>query len=221
MKFPYFKKFNPIDQTGDTTMTTARVSCVRIILLLLGVFLIGAGVCYARHPPTSIAGISLGSNIKSYPEITDTNFVKEVVVTNWHGFRKGIISYGVCRNKDTILKIDMKYADKSKAFYQVLYKKLLKAYGEPSIWNGDSFGVKYIWKWHFIDELNNRVSLTLQHNSKDSNETIGNMLKLSYPEKLEQERLCFMEQCRQSRELLAPERREELKKSDWHHLIPR
>lgn len=174
----------------------------------------------AQNAPTSIAGIALGSSIKDYPEITDTNFLTEVVVTDWHGFRKGVISYGICHHKDTILKIDMKYADKSRSFYKKLLKKFRKKYGEPDIWNGDSFGVKYIWKWHFLDQEDNRISITLQHNSKDANETIGNMVKLSYPEKLAKERACFNKQCKDSRMALDAKRQEELKKSNWSHLVP-
>ena len=170
--------------------------------------------------PISIAGISLGSNVTSYPDIVDSNFMKEVVVTDWHGFRKGVISYGICLSKNTILKIDMKYKDKSKKFYNKLLKKITAEYGDPDTWSGDSFGVKYIWKWHFTDKNDQRVTLKLQFNGKDSNETIGNMVKLSYPDKIADERRCFMDMCEENREGFDISRLEELKKSDWSHLIP-
>lgn len=188
--------------------------------ILQTTLLFSTGIAASENVPRSIAGISLGANINSYPEITDSNFLKEVVVTDWHGFRKGMISYGICLQKDIILKIDMKYEDKSKSFFKKLLKKFRKKYGEPDIWSGDSFGVKRIWKWHFVDKDNNRVNLKLQHNSKDSNETIGNMVKLSYPDKIENERRCFMEMCENLKKDIAPTRLEELKKSDWSHLIP-
>lgn len=190
------------------------------ILLVLAGLLVNSGYAAAQTSPSSIAGITLGSNINSYPEITETNFLTEVVVTDWHGFRKGIISYGNCINKDMIIKIDMKYEDKSKGFYQRLLKEFTNRFGKPEVWSGDSFGVKYIWKWNFRDKENNRVSLKLQYNSKDSNETIGNMVKLAYPDKLNEERKCFMEMCRQANQEIAATRREELKKSGWPYLIP-
>lgn len=174
----------------------------------------------ADKVPISIAGITLGNEISSYPDIVDTNFMKEMVVTDWHGFRKGVISYGVCLNKDTILKIDMKYEDKSKEFYNTLLRRIKEQYGDPDTWSGDSFGVKYVWKWHFTDKDNNRVTLNLQHNGKDSNETIGNMIKLAYPDKIADERRCFNEMCQETMMKFDLSRQEELKKSDWSHLIP-
>ena len=170
--------------------------------------------------PISIAGIVLGSDVKSYPNITDSNFMKEVVVTDWHGFRKGVISYGICLNKDTILKIDMKYEDKSKTFYNTLLKRLKSEYGAPDTWSGDSFGLKYIWKWNFTDKDQNRITLKLQYNGKDSNETIGNMIKLSYPDKIEDERRCFVQMCEENRVHFDGHHLEALKRSDWSHLIP-
>ena len=100
-----------------------------------------------------------------------------------------------CKNINQILKIDMKYEDKSEQFYQQLLGKFREQFGEPDAWSGDSFGVMHIWKWQFIDKDKNRVSLALQYNGKNSNETIGNMVRLSYPEKIEEERLCFAELC--------------------------
>ncbi len=175
----------------------------------------------AEQVPHEIAGIALGSPVDQYPDITQTNFMKEVVVTDYHGFRKGVISYGACRYINQILKIDMKYQDKSKAFYKNLLKEFRKKFGQPDSWHGDSFGVKYIWKWRFIDDQQNPVSMTLQHNSKDSMETIGNMVKLSYPARITEERACFNNMCEQSKENIDEKRREELEKSDWSYLIPR
>jgi hypothetical protein len=174
-----------------------------------------------ENVPHEIAGIVLGSSVETYPDIIQTNFMKEVVVTDWHGFRKGVISYGACRYIDQILKIDMKYEDKSKTFYKKLLKKFRKDFGPHDSWEGDSFGVLHVWKWHFIDKEQNRVNLVLQYNGKDSSETIGNMVKLSYPKKIEEERLCFNEMCEQSKENTDEKRREEMKKSDWSFLIPR
>lgn len=171
--------------------------------------------------PHEIAGIGLGTNIDDYPEIVGTNFLKEVVVTDWHGFRKGVISYGTCMHVDQVLKIDMKYKDKSEAFFKKLLKRYRKDFGKPDRWTGDSFGVMRVWKWQFIDEEQNRISLALQYNGKNSDETLGNMVKLSYPDKIEAERLCFIDVCAHSKEKIDPKRREELNKFDWSHLVPR
>lgn len=189
------------------------------LLLIISLFLFPAQLP-AENVPHQVGGIALGSRVDEYPDIIQTNFMKEMVITDWHGFRKGVISSGTCLHKDRILKIDMKYEDKSKSFYQQLLKKYRKKFGPPDSWQGDSFGVKYVWKWFFIDENQDRVSLALQFNSKDSNETIGNMVKLSYPGKIEEERLCFVEMCDDSKVKGDKELTKQPKKADWSFLIP-
>ncbi len=144
-----------------------------------------------------------------------------MVITDWHGFRKGIISYGTCKYVDRILKIDMKYDDKSEDFYEKLLKKFRDKFGEPNSWNGDSFGVVRIWKWQFIDQEKNQVSLVLQYNGKNSEETIGNVVRLSYPDKINEERRCFSDMCRHSKDKTDKKRREDLKKFDWSDLVPK
>ncbi len=171
--------------------------------------------------PHEIAGIALGSDVNNYPDIIQNDALKEVVVTDWHGFRKGFISYGTCKNINQILKMDMKYEEKTEEFYQILLRKFREQFGEPDTWSGDSFGVMKVWKWQFIDKEKNQVSLALQHNGKNSNETIGNVVRLSYPAKIEEERLCFLEVCQQNNMKAGAERRAEMKKFDWSHLVPR
>lgn len=172
--------------------------------------------------PTEIAGIHLGSNVLDYPHITQTNFMKEVVVTNWHGFRKGVISYGVCKYKDQILKIDMKYEDKSESFYKKLLKKYRKKFGKPDAFEGDSFGVMRIWKWRFLDADNNHITLALQYNRKNSNETLGSMVKLSMPKRIVEERKCFMTMCdEQNKYRKTKHRRTDDLAPSWEELIPK
>ena len=93
----------------------------------------------------------------------------------------------------------MKYQDKSKEFYQKLLQEFREEFGEPGLWNGDSFGVMYLWKWKFIDKKGDHISLTLQYNGKNSNETIGNIVKISYPKKMDEERLCFVDVCQHNK----------------------
>lgn len=171
--------------------------------------------------PHEIAGIELGSNIENYQYIEYSNYLKDVVIMDWHGFRKGIISYGTCHSPGNIVKIRMKYEDSSKRFFNILLKRFKKKFGAPNEWKGDSFGIKHIWKWSFKDKEGNRVSLLLQHNLQDQNETIGNQVKLSYPEMIESERLCFNRYCEEIRNTEEKKQKELLKKTGWEYFIPR
>lgn len=180
------------------------------------------GNLYAsNNVPHEVGGFSLGSDISEYPDAMDTNYLKEMVITDWRGFRKGIISYGICKHSNKILKIRFKYENSDKKYFHKLLKEFEKMYGEPDEWKGDSFGILHVWKWYFIDTDKKKVSLTLQHNLRNPNETIGNMVKLSYPDLLDEERLCFNEMCEEMKSDQDKQRLEELKKPDWQYLVPR
>jgi hypothetical protein len=175
----------------------------------------------AQNVPHEVGGFTLGSDVNDYPNMMDTNFLKEMVVTDWRGFRKGVISYGICKYENKILRIRMKYEDSSKKYYQELLNEYKKVYGAPQEWKGDSFGILHIWKWYFTDSENRAVSLTLQHNLRNPNENIGNMVKLSFPDMIEDERLCFNQMCEEMKSTEDKKHLEELKKADDRYLIPR
>lgn len=115
----------------------------------------------------------------------------------------------------------MKYENSTKKFFNTLMKKFKQKFGAPTEWKGDSFGIKHIWKWKFKDNDGNIVNLILQHNIQDHNDTIGNVIKLSYPEMVEQERLCFVNYCDESKTAEQKKQIEALKDSDWNFLVPK
>jgi hypothetical protein len=192
----------------------------KIISLFLFVFLF-PHQAVSIDVPHEIAGIRLGTSVDDYPNIEYSNYLKEVVVTDWHGFRKGIISYGICHTPGNIIKMRMKYENSTKRFFNTLMKRYKKKFGTPSEWKGDSFGIKHIWKWKFKDNEGNIVNLILQHNLQDNNDTIGNVIKLSYPEMVEQERLCFIKYCDETKNAEQKKQKETLKDSNWDYLIPK
>lgn len=175
----------------------------------------------AQEVPSEVGGFVLGSNVTDYPDLEYSNFLKEVVIYDWHGFDKGIISYGICAAPGEIVKIKLKYADSGKKYFKMLLKKYKDKYGKPTEWKGDSFGILHIWKWKFVDKNNNRVHLILQHNTKNPNENNGNMVKLYYPDNIVREQACFSKQYNQDISQQEKEKRMQRKKSDWNYLIPK
>lgn len=174
----------------------------------------------AVEVPHKIAGIELGTSVEAYPDFEFSNFLKEIVVMDWHGFRKGVISYGICHSPGVIVRLQMKYEDSSKEFFDTLFKRYKQKFGTPSIWKGDSFGIKHIWKWQFVDDQGRQVNMILQHNLQDENASIGNQVKLYLPELMEEEHLCFLRECEEAENSEALRRKQELKKSGWEYLIP-
>lgn len=190
----------------------------RIILLLI-MLLLPAFHCAAaeENVPHEINGFQLGKSIEEYDFITYRNYLKEVIVEDIGGFRKGFISYGVCDRPGEIVRIKMKYKDTTHKFYNKLLKSYKKKFGKPDEFTGDAFGIVLEWKWRFIDKNNEYITLTLQHNKKNIDENIGNMVKLTMPDRIKAERICFNKQC----DLKKQECPESMQSTDWENLIPR
>ncbi len=159
--------------------------CICFLSLSVPLFVYGADA------PLEFGGLKLGTDITEYPHLEYSNFLKDVVVTDWNGFAKGMISYGVCRDPGKIVKIRFKYMDTSKKFYRNLLKRYKEKFGKPGKWEGDAFGIQHIWKWTFVDGKQNRVVMIMQHNLKDAKLPIGTVVTLSYPDLIERERACF------------------------------
>lgn len=153
---------------------------------LLTVFLLLPVVC-AAAAPHEIAGFVLNQNIEGFRDrlLMETALpvryqenIEEVEIKPIKGYKTGLIGYATCVKPGHIVWIKMKYDDSSKAFFQDLLKQFKKRFGEPTEYRGDPFHIFVAWKWSFIDPDNNRISLTLQHNTLDSEEKRGTAVKL-------------------------------------------
>ena len=157
----------------------------------------------AAETPLSVAGYTLGQPIKDYAErvfmetalpVRYMENLREVEIVPQEGFKSGLISFGTCRQPGTIVRIKLKYADGSLEFYEELLKRFKQKFGEPDQYQGDPFRVFISWKWSFKDAQQNRISLILQHNLEDEEEKIGNALKLTLHNQLEEDARCFRQQ---------------------------
>jgi hypothetical protein len=206
---------------GRVSSTTVTTMLYLFKLFIISLIFFTPLQLSAHVIPHEIAGIRLGTNVEDYPDFELSNYLKEKVVVDWHGFRKGVISYGICYAPDTIVKLQMKYEDSSKQFFDTLMRRYKEQFGAPTEWKGDSFGIKHIWKWRFKDEDGRAVNMILEHNLQDINANIGNQVKLYYPELLENERLCFIELCEEATDPAKKARKEQLKQTSWELLIPK
>ncbi|MFQ6078221.1 MAG: hypothetical protein ACE5NJ_03685 [Thermodesulfobacteriota bacterium] len=162
-------------------------------------FFLFPGISLAQAPH-QVAGFTLGRDIANYAEmvkmdsalpIRHMEYLKEVEINDVEGFKSGLIWYGTCAKPGQIVRIKLKYADSTKRFYKKLLKLFKERFGEPGEWRGDAFGVVIAWKWSFTDNENNRISMILQHNTRDEEEKRGNAVKLTVWNLIEEERLCF------------------------------
>lgn len=201
-------------KTGNNSMKTSFfLSVISACLLFAGFSAYGA----EKTVPSEINGFKLGTSIEEYDFINYRNYLKEVVIDDIGGFRRGSISYGTCARPGEIVSIKLKYKKATRKYYKELLKRFKEKFGKPEEFTGDSFGIVLSWKWRFKDKDGNYISLTLQHNQKNVNETMGNMVKLSMPDRIAEERKCFLNTCA-TRQQTTPDA---MMDTGWNNLIPR
>lgn len=170
-----------------------------------------AAEAFAGETPLSVAGFTLGRPVETVADrvIMETALpvrymenLHEVEIRPTEGFKSGLIAFGTCRQPASIVRIKLKYEDGSLEFFEELLRRFKKNYGEPSEYMGDPFRVFISWKWSFTDSGGNRVSLTLQHNEQDEDEKMGNAVKLTLHNRLEDDARCFKENRLDRREAL-------------------
>lgn len=194
-------------------MTLHRILILSGMLLLLPAHFAPAG----DTVPQEINGIRLGASIDEYEFLTYNNYVKEVIINDIGGFRRGEISYGTCDRPGEIIRIKMKYKDSSRKLYNELLTRYRQKFGKPDEFTGDAFGIVLEWKWRFTDKDGRYITLSLQHNQKNIDENIGNMVKLTMPDRIIAERECFLKQCQVEKKACPAAMMEE----SWENMIPR
>ncbi len=150
-------------------------------------------------------------------------YLNEVEIKPLAGYKSGLITYGLCAQPGSVVRIKLKYRDSSRQFYDALLAQIKRRFGPPSEYKGDPFHIVIGWKWSFVSPSGQRVSLNLGHNTRDVEEKFGNTIKLTRTSAIEEERACFLRQNAAVREREA-DRGIPLKKmspEDWDRLVPR
>ena len=203
----------------------------KILIFSLGLMLfLFPDLCPAQAP-SQIGGFVLGGNISEYKDrvkmetampIRYAGYLNEVETNPIDGFKSGLISYGNCAVPGRILRVKLKYADSTKKFYEALLKRYKARFGEPQEWRGDPFHILIAWKWSFADSKNNQISMIFQHNTKDDEEKLGNAVKITLTNLLEQERTCFEKKYPDYRSAKPPQQAEKKPGSvRWGRLLPK
>lgn len=184
-------------------------------------FLWLTGLCLASGAPHQVAVFVLNRDISDFKQyvimetalpIRHMENIEEVETKPIEGIKSGLIAYATCAAPGHIVRIKLKYKDSSKKFFEKLLKRVEKKWGEPEEYRGDPFHIFIAWKWSFVDDNGNRISLTLQHNSQDRDEKRGNAVKLTMINLIEEDRRCY--------KIKALDHREKLRHRDWKLIKP-
>lgn len=200
-----------------------------MILGVIGIITLVLNGGYAAEVPHELAGFVLGGEMNDYKDLLKLDTIlpiryfetlKEVEIKEIEGFKTGLIIFGTCSEPWKVVRFKFKYADSSKKFYNKLLKRFKKRFGEPNEWRGDPFHIVLAWKWSFTEKDNNRISLILQHNTRDQEEKKGNSVKMTMWNLIEKETLCH-EKKRAETGKKSPKTGRKSKKIDWNIFIPR
>jgi hypothetical protein len=194
----------------------------KILMILTNLaFLWVAGICSAGEAPHQIAVFALSQNISEVKDyvimetalpIRHMETIEEVEIKSLEGIKSGLIGYATCKAPGNIVRIKLKYKDPGKKFYEQLLKRISKNFGEPDEYRGDPFHIVLSWKWSFVDKKNERITLILQHNSMDTEEKMGNSIKLTNRSLIEEDLKCYREK--------ALDHRQKLRFRDWKVMTP-
>ena len=192
-----------------------------LLFITILAFLWIAGSCPASEAPHQVSVFDLNRDIADFKDyvimetalpIRHMENIEEVEIKPIKGIKSGMIAYASCTAPGHIVRIKLKYQDSSKKFFENLLKQVKKKYGEPDDYRGDPFHILIAWKWSFIDKDGNHISLTLQHNSQDAEEKIGNAIKLTMTNLLEEDQRCYKQK--------ALDQREKMRQQDWKVMDP-
>ena len=193
----------------------------KIIVFINLAFLSIVGICLAGEAPHQIGVFSLNQDISKLKEyvimetalpIRHMENIEEVEIKPIKGIKSGLIAYATCSAPGHIVRIKLKYKDSGKKFYEKLLKEVKKKFGDPDEYSGDPFHIVISWKWAFVNKKNERITMTLQHNSMDTEEKIGNSIKLTNRGLIEEDGKCY--------KVKALDQRQKLRHRDWQVMTP-
>lgn len=200
----------------------------RVLPALVAAAALWATGVVAGDAPRGIAGFVLGQPIaeaagrvfmQTALPVRYMENLHEVEIRPIDGFKSGLIAYGTCRRPESIVRIKLKYADGTRNHFDDLLKRYKARLGNPEEYRGDPFGVFVSWKWSYTDPRLGRISLTLQHNREDEEEKLGNAVKLTLLDRLEDDAQCARQQPDVRRDLRAAEPPPSAGVS-WDRLLP-
>jgi hypothetical protein len=184
---------------------------------------------FAAEAPHHLGGFVLGGQIEAYKDLVDMDTsmgvrylesVQEVEIRGIPGIKSGIVAFGTCVEYGRILRIKLKYTDDSLGFFNEMMKRLRARFGDPDEYRGDPFHVVVAWKWSFKDAQGNRISLIIQHNTKDEDEKMGNAIKLTLSTQLEKEQACYEAKHPGHKTNKGDRKQPGNSVEDWKHFVP-
>ena len=173
----------------------------KLAALALTALLLAAPAAFAGTGfPLTLAGFTLGDNVRDHasccnldlasvnpdaPFLTEATLKADFVP----GVRGGSLTFANCKDTDKLVRIKIKFHDRSMALFERLLEKYQKAFGEPDSYQGDSFRNVVAWQWNF-SRRGQKVSVLLMW-SRDKETRPGVSIKMTLDSLLDSEYACY------------------------------
>lgn len=191
-------------QNGQVFFKKGGMLAMKRIMILCT--LVAALACPALASddfPLTVGGITLGEDIKKYTSccemqlahpMPDAPFLTEVHLTPDYipGVRGGSLTYANCAEKGKLVRVKLKFHDRSKDLFEKLLDKYTKRYGKPDSYQGDAFKNVIAWQWDFARN-GEKLDVLLMW-SRDKSMRPGVSIKMTITSLFESEYECFREE---------------------------
>lgn len=179
-----------------------KMYVIILAAIVCSVMSLGAPAMAGDEFPTTLAGFSLGDEVKIYSEYchlekavpgSDAPFLTEAVIKPdaLPGVRGGSLIFGNCNHKGELVGIKLKFHDRGKGLFDKLYKQYVRKFGEPDNYVGDAFKNVIAWQWVFKNDSNEEVSVILMW-SRSPQMRPGVSIKMVHRTREKQELDCYL-----------------------------
>lgn len=174
----------------------------KILVITLAALVLTAASAFAGNTfPDTLAGFKLGEDINQYESfcnmheanaMSDAPFLTEVLIKPdvLPGVRGGSLNYGNCQNKNKLVRIKLKFNDRSQKLFEKLLKRYKRAFGDPNGYKGDAFKNVIAWEWIFTNRDGEKMNVLLMW-SRDNEIRPGVSIKMTNVSLYDQEYDCY------------------------------
>eukprot|EP00831_Metopus_contortus_P064344 TRINITY_DN57605_c0_g1_i1.p1 TRINITY_DN57605_c0_g1~~TRINITY_DN57605_c0_g1_i1.p1 ORF type:complete len:248 (+),score=49.93 TRINITY_DN57605_c0_g1_i1:96-839(+) len=193
---------HPVDKPQICKDGSEDMKNVRMMILFLVVFS-AASALAADGFPTTLAGFTLGTDVKRYADlcaldkaipVSDDPFLSEALLKEGilPGVRGGSLAFGNSMFPGKLVRIKLKFHEKDQGLFNKLHSKYLTAFGEPDQYLGDAFKNVIAWEWQFKNGKGEEISLVLMW-SRDQDVRPGVSIKMTNKTLMDAEYQRYME----------------------------
>lgn len=149
----------------------------------------------------TLAGLELGADMDRYwallyrdtaTKLPDMPYLWEASLKPGAipGVRGGSLSYSGCSEQDRLIRMKLKFADRSEQLFKELHRLYQRRWGKPDQWMGNAFKTVQAWQWILGKGGPDEVEVILMYSKVDDMRP-GVSIKMTLNTLLHAEHVCW------------------------------